>query len=104
MYEELKEKLLKYVKAHVKESRYRHTLGVVKTALELAEFYGVDKDKAEIAAIFHDACRDAGNLQHGPAAAELIEKEFDVKDKDIINAIKYHTTGRKGMLEVEKMI
>ena len=78
-YEELKEKLLSFVKSNVKPSRFEHTLQVVKKAMEYAEKYGADKQKLEIAAIFHDAYRDAGNLEHGPLAAEHLEKDFGVE-------------------------
>ena len=36
-----------YLKDNLKPSRYGHTLGVVKTAIELAEIYNEDKQKAE---------------------------------------------------------
>ena len=103
-YEELKEKLLSFVKSNVKPSRFEHTLQVVKKAMEYAEKYGADKQKLEIAAIFHDAYRDAGNLEHGPLAAEHLEKDFGVTDPDILNAVRYHTTCRAGACETEKIL
>lgn len=32
------------------------------------------------------------------------EKEFNIDDEDILNAIKFHTTGRAGMSDLEKII
>ena len=45
---------LQLVKAQITEKRYVHTLGVAETAVELAERFGADVKKAELAAIFHD--------------------------------------------------
>jgi len=104
MYEELFDRLNIYVKSVVNEHRYKHTLGVVDTAEFLAERYGADKDKARIAAIFHDACKNEGPIEHGPAAAKLLKNKFGVEDKDILNAIKYHTVGRAGMSVLERVI
>ena len=44
------EEIREYLKKNLKPSRYGHTLGVVNTAIKLAEVYGEDKNKAEIAA------------------------------------------------------
>ena len=104
MYEDLFEKLHKYVKENVGQHRYEHTIGVVETATRYARKFGADVDKARIAAIFHDACKSEGALQHGPAAAKLIKEKFGVDDEDIINAIKYHTVGRANMSILERVI
>jgi nicotinate-nucleotide adenylyltransferase len=93
-----------FVKKKVKPSRYKHIEGVVHMARELAHKYGADPDKAEIAAWFHDAYREVGNLEHGPKAAEKLEELFGVDDSEILDAIRYHTTGRCGMCLLEKVI
>ncbi len=103
-YEELKEKLLEFVKGNVKPTRFAHTKAVVKKALEYAERYGADAKKLEIAAIFHDAYRDAGNLEHAPLAADHLEKDFGVTEPDILNAVRYHTTCRAGACETEAIL
>ena len=94
LYDSLTRRLGEYVRKRVKPSRFAHTLNVVHKAQEYADRYGADREKVEIAAIFHDAYRDDGNLQHGPLAAEHLEKDFGVTDPDILNAVRYHTTGR----------
>ena len=45
------EEIREYLKNNLKPARYGHTLGVVNTAIKLAEVYGEDKNKAEIAAL-----------------------------------------------------
>lgn len=117
------------VKAHIEknftEKRRIHTYGVVKTALELAEIYGADPYKAELASLFHDLYRgvpvnvlnyyvkhlgldkkylDNPNLSHGKIAAEIIKRDYGITDNDIINAVSYHTTGRPNMSLLEKII
>ena len=93
LYDSLTRRLGTFVRKRVKPSRFSHTLHVVKKAQELCERYGGDLEKIEIAAIFHDAYRDEGNLIHGPLAAEHLEKDWGVTDTDILNAVRYHTTG-----------
>ena len=43
-------------------------------------------------------------ILHGPVGAWIAEKEFGVTDEDILNAIRYHTTGRAEMCKLEKII
>ena len=104
LYLDLVGKVREYARKHEKPTRYAHTKGVVKMAKQLAEQYGADVEKAEIAAWFHDACRPEGNLEHGPAAADLLQELYGVTDEDILNAIRYHTTGRPGMSLLEKIL
>ena len=104
LYLDLKGRLREYARKNEKTTRFRHTQGVVKMAKELALRWGADPEKAEIAAWFHDTCRPEGNLEHGPAAAKLLQERYGVDDEDILNAIRYHTTGRPGMSLLEKVI
>ena len=104
LYLDLKGRLREYARRSEKVTRFRHTQGVVKLAKELAQAWGADPEKAEIAAWFHDTCRPEGNLEHGPAAARLLQKRYGVDDEDILNAIRYHTTGRPGMSLLEKVL
>ncbi len=107
--------------------RYKHTLGVVETAEKLAVFYGVEVEKAKIAALLHDCAKDYPselttrlckechikiddvirkniNLAHGFLGAKVAKKEYEVHDKEILDAIKYHTFGRENMTLLDKII
>ncbi|MEC0664643.1 bis(5'-nucleosyl)-tetraphosphatase (symmetrical) YqeK [Priestia flexa] len=117
---------LAVVREQLTERRYIHTLGVMETAVKLAERYDVDIKKAELAAIFHDYAKfrpkeemkaiiinesmsvhllEANTeLWHAPVGAFLVEKEVGLTDEDILNAIRYHTSGRPGMSSLEKVI
>ena len=106
--------------------RFEHVLRVAETAKELAGRFGIPVDKAERAALFHDIAKFMEpsemrrliedndedrrllffhhELWHAAAGRIIAEKEFGVKDPDILNAIRYHTTGRAGMSALEKLI
>lgn len=104
-------------------NRITHSIGVKDMAVSLAKRLGVDPKKCEIAALFHDYYRYDSDEElikimdptdyekykdmpwgyHGLAAGNKI-KDFGITDIDIINAIKYHTVGRKNMSLIEKII
>lgn len=117
---------LRIVKGQLPERRFKHTVGVMETAVALAKLYGADEKKAELAAIFHDYAKYRSReemekvileenlprdllehnieLWHAPVGAVLVEKETGISDEDILNSIRYHTTGRAGMTLLEKII
>ncbi len=121
-----REQALKIVKKQLTDHRYQHTLGVMETAIALAEQYGADVKKAELAAIFHDYAKFYpkdkmrqiilsgkfpqdlldynSELWHAPAGAYLVEREAGITDKEVLDAIRYHTSGRPGMTLLEKVI
>ena len=109
------------------EERYLHSLGAEETARELAARFGADEEKAALAALIHDNAKcfeykelvqivnennfpikdDVINnhkILHAFAGAYLAQKELGIEDKDILNAIMYHTTGRTGMSLLEKIV
>lgn len=118
--------MLQTVKERLPEKRFIHVLGVVDTAIELARKFDVSESNAEIAAILHDVAKFSdrdwmksiivsekldpllleyhSELWHAPVGAYLAETEFGVEDKDILNAIRYHTTGREHMSDLEKVV
>lgn len=111
----------------MKQSRYEHSLNVSERAAFLAERYGADAEKARFAGLVHDICKGLPNeeqlavierggivldgdtvkspaLWHSIAGALYIQTELGVTDGDIINAVRYHTTGRAGMSLLEKVV
>ncbi len=115
------------IKPWMGERRYRHTLGVEEVACDLALLYGCDMRKASIAGILHDCAKDRSDeelreeclryqlpvsevewvkpsLLHGKVGAAYAKDIFGIEDEDILNAIRYHTTGRPGMSILEKII
>lgn len=120
------EHVMEQMKDRMPEKRYIHTRGVATTAVHLAEKYGEDSEKAELAGILHDSVKYAEKkwlrekiisekmdpillefhheLWHAPVGSYVAKNEFNINDEDILNAIKYHTTGRAGMSRLEKII
>ena len=45
-----------------------------------------------------------GAVLHGPVGAWLAQKQFNVHDEDVLNAIRYHTTGRANMTLFEMAV
>ena len=52
-----REAMIEAVKSEMPERRWTHTLGVMETAVILAERFGGDPVKAEQAAILHDVAK-----------------------------------------------
>ena len=109
-----------YARERLSNKRYAHTQRVAETAERLAEFHGLDSKKARLAGLLHDAAREVGKeellrvaeeddlavgdfeherpmLLHGRVAAELARRDLGVKDGEILDAVRAHTTGEPGM-------
>ncbi len=123
-----REELVSWLEGNLKKSRFKHVMGVLDVAIELAEAHGVSKEKAEKAALFHDYAKNftddkmrryvneqnlrdeylticgSINLYHGIVGASIAEKKYGVKDRDVLSAIRNHTFGRANMSKLEKII
>lgn len=118
---------LETAKKYLKGGRYEHSVNTAKEAAALARAYGADENKAYTAGILHDLakdftkkeallqaakygievdgyCRENIELLHGLLSAEIAKKELDVQDEEILSAIACHTTGKRGMSLLDKII
>jgi len=116
-----------YLKENLKPSRYEHTLGVAETAKKLAVLNGVDERKAEIAGLAHDVAKNLSkedmltiiknndiklslveenniNLWHSIIAPIVAENKLDIHDEEILEALRWHTTGKEDMSALVKII
>ena len=116
-----------YLKENLSKKRYNHSVNVAGAALELARKYGGDADKAYIAGLLHDCAKEldiskqlelalksnldvceiekrATPLYHAIAGSELVKTEFDITDKEIIHAIRYHTVACKDMPKLSQIV
>ncbi len=93
-------------RAALNTNRYRHTMGVVRTAITLAARYGADKEKARLAALLHDCARgeDHGALTHAAAGEWLARTQYGVTDEEVLCAIRRHTTSDQGATILDKII
>ena len=121
------EKTRNWVKSRLSEERYLHSLGAEEAARELACRFSADPDKAAFAALIHDNAKDISyeemlkiikdynfeikenikinrKILHAYLGAYLAEKELNISDREILDAIKFHTTGRPDMTLLEKIV
>lgn len=118
--------LLQATKEELPLQRFEHTCRVLDTALELARHEPIEENKICVAAVLHDYCKYwspeileswirqteiPNDLLHYPSllwhafvGAEVAKQRFKIDDPDVLNAIRYHTTGRVGMSLLEKVI
>ncbi|MBP1930484.1 bis(5'-nucleosyl)-tetraphosphatase (symmetrical) YqeK [Ammoniphilus resinae] len=122
-----RENLLQQVRAQMTEHRFIHTLGVASTAEALAKQYGADPEEADLAGILHDYCkfwerekmeeiiqREESisavlllydkELWHAPVGAYIVERDLGITNQNVLDAIRYHTSGRKNMTLLEKIL
>lgn len=127
MYEGYFSDMRKKAAGYEKESRFIHTLGVCKMAVKMAQIFGEDIKKAYTAALLHDIAKNIPDdemyemcekygvelcdfekknpqVVHAKLGAYLAEKDFNITDKEILDAIKWHTLGRCNMSRLEKII
>ena len=103
-------------------------MGAAECAKKLAKLYNLDENKAYLAGLVHDCAKnfdndelidiinneiktgfDASELKnpktyHAIAGAYIIQKEFDIDDKEIISAVRNHTIGKVSMSLFDKII
>jgi predicted HD superfamily hydrolase involved in NAD metabolism len=107
-------------RSRLSEKRYGHTLRVADTAADLARVHGLDEERARLSALIHDAARESEpeeflrlaeewnltveeperqspKLLHGPVAAELARRELGVRDEEVLEAVRAHTTAKPEM-------
>ena len=108
-------------------STLKHVIRVARVAESLAGCSGADKEAAKFAALAHDlavAVPDGDKLAmakqmgievgpvdtlkpmllHGPIAAVVLAEKLGVRDEDVLNAVRYHTTLRAGASKLEKIV
>ena len=125
------EKIKNWLENNLSEERYKHSLGTAMTAKKMAIDFNLDANKAELAGLLHDCAKEISyqemvnivkfnNLQellnididelntkkvlHAPVSAYLAKEKFQILDNEILMAIRFHTIGRIGMSNFEKII
>ena len=104
--------------------RQAHSLRVAELAASRAVKLGISERKAIAAALYHDCAKNLSasspylegfvpprewgeipkEVYHQFAGAYVAEKRFGVTDEDVLNAVRYHTSAREDMSELEKLI
>lgn len=121
------EKIKEIIRERLEQNRFVHSLNVADSARDLALIYGGDADRCYTAGLLHDITKNAGQkehfdlfekggviltaaekanhkLWHAMSGEQFIRQNTDIEDEEILNAVRYHTTGRAGMSLTEKII
>lgn len=114
-----KNEYTEFIENHLTEKRIRHTANVICTALKKVKELNLDREKVYLSALLHDCAKYLNKedykdfkldklvplpVEHAFLGAYIVEKVLKVKDKDIIEAVKYHTSGKANMTELQKLI
>ena len=124
-YNDQEKKLAEYIEKYL-PFRAKHIFSTRELSVQIAEKYNVDTNKASIAALCHDLGKRykddemrkiilendnkeypnyiTGALLHARVSSIITEKEFSIKDREILDAIESHTVGHGNMTMLEKII
>lgn len=120
------ETVKKDLREHLSERRFRHSVEVALSAKRLAEKYGADPERAYAAGLLHDILKEqekeealayfsghgcsltelerhAPKLWHAIAGSIYAEEKYGL-DRELVSAIRYHTTGKETMTLLEKIL
>ena len=111
------------IRSFVSSKRYLHSCNVADLAYEIAKANNIERpDKAYIAGLLHDIGKHKEHetsimvehykeyldypelIKHQFIGEYLAKEEFGIVDEDILEAIKYHTTGKPNMCTLAKII
>lgn len=103
--------------------RFVHTMGVVETAVSLARQHGLNQRQCHVAALLHDYAKAAskaelheymqhhfpdepfiGPIAHAYVGSITIQEDLCITDQEVIDAVRYHTTGHPDMGAIAKCI
>ncbi len=120
VYEKIEEKglyrehktLVEKLKNNIPERTFEHVKRTVYYAFKLNVKLGLPYEKVFLASVLHDCAKHLHramdgvppSVEHQFLGAEVAENEYGVKDEDVLNAIKYHTTGKPDMTTLEKLV
>lgn len=119
----MRNQYIDYLKNNLSTARFKHVLGVEEEAIYIAKKYGVDVSQVQKAALIHDLTKELpretteeilaknniswsinSNLYHGETAAVIAQEKFGETDQQVLEAVRVHTFGKKGMDDVAKVL
>jgi len=129
VYSPLELRALEYIKGAVSSELSRHLISTRDFALHLNVLHqlGLDEDRIALAALCHDLARECPVeemerqlwakgidpvsygfvnpiLLHSVLSVEIARDEIGVDDEEVLDAIRWHSTGRAGMSLLAKLI
>lgn len=114
-------KLCEKVRSYMDSGRYLHTFYTTLEGMKLAKMLAVDQEKAFYACLLHDVAKNMSQSEwqrygfdnsenlpqpvvHAFLGAKVAEVDFGIGDSEILDAIKYHTTGKPAMNKLEQIV
>lgn len=121
------ERVRRYAMGVEPPGRYEHSVRTAETARRMCCMYGLNPESGYFAGIAHDICKEMGerlllslsgrdglpmsdlerdkpSLLHGRAAAAMLRSDFGVEDRDVLDAVRFHTFGMPGMCDLAKVL
>lgn len=110
---------------NLSKKRFAHSIGTADMAKELAFIYNGNQEKAYLAGLLHDCAKNLDNQQllkilenegystnflqctkilHAPVGAIIAKRDYNITDKGVLGAIKYHCYGKADMSLLEKIV
>ncbi|GAY72847.1 bis(5'-nucleosyl)-tetraphosphatase (symmetrical) YqeK [Lentilactobacillus kosonis] len=118
--------LVEKLRSALTDERFQHVLRVEQTAVDLAERYGVDPERASVAGLVHDYAKQRSDKEfietihkyhldpnllnygnaiwHGVVGWILVKNELGINDIEILKAVEYHTVGHETMTKLEQIV
>ncbi len=121
------EEITENLRKDLKKKRFNHSIGVAYTSANLAMKYGYDMNKALRAGLLHDCAKYMSDeesisyckknsieisdaeyntpaLLHAKAGSYMARSKYNEQDTEILEAIRWHTTGKPDMTLYEKIV
>lgn len=123
----LRDQYIPIIRPFLSEKRFHHSLCVADAAVKLAPVCGADIRKAEICGLLHDIMKEADpdyqlqimkkwgiildivmqnskKLWHAKSGAAYCALELKIQDREMLDAISFHTTARAGMTPLDRTL
>ena len=106
------EAIVNKLKTTIPEKTFLHSCRTVKYALKLNVAIGLDYKKVFLSALLHDCAKHLHQdipsvpqaVEHQYIGATVAKHEYGIVDSEILDAIRYHSTGKPNMTTLGKLI
>ncbi len=116
-----------YTLSSLSPHRFDHSVRVAQTAALLCKQYGEDEKLGFFAGLSHDMCKEMDknllidialedgdklseteikkpSILHGRVCEKILRKRFHINDVRVLEAVAYHTFGKKNMCNIAKIV
>ena len=120
-------KIDEYAKQSVTQARYEHSVRVAQMCERICRLWSIDPKLGYLSGISHDICKCLDDesmlsiskkdglgfselelkkpgLFHGRAAAVVLIEKFGIKEENLLDAVRYHTFGKKDFCDLGKIL